>query len=418
MINITLKQKEIAYGNKSLYLDIYENGKHKKEFLSLYLLPEIDEQTRERNRKTLEKAWQIRAERILHPESIPAKGHEPVRVDDDGNDMKVTDWIGCCISDMESSGAYSVSIIKLTRYLLSLISEFLKAHHRQGITMHAFNGQWFKLFFQWLKDDYVPGKYVRISSRPLSPSSLHGIQQRLVAIFNKAVRSGVITANPFYKLDKCDIFSKPTPSAGTYLTPDELKLFMSSVEKSPGVADAQRAFGFACLTGLRISDIYALKWSDIYHDGDRHWLTIVQKKTKNLNVVPICPTALSWLPPKRDSDRVFSLPARPNVDTSLKRIAKKVGITKNIHFHVARHTFATLVQTAIGDIETTKALLGHTNVSSTAIYADVVMEDKIKAVENTATAFQSRENRSENTRIPRTKRTAATTTHPRNPAAT
>ena len=58
MINITLKQKEIAYGNKSLYLDIYENGKHKKEFLSLYLLPEIDEQTRDRNRKTLEKAWQ------------------------------------------------------------------------------------------------------------------------------------------------------------------------------------------------------------------------------------------------------------------------------------------------------------------------------------------------------------------------
>ena len=102
----------------------------------------------------------------------------------------------------------------------------------------------------------------------------------------------------------------------------------------------------------------------------------------------------------------------------MKRIAKKVGITKNIHFHVARHTFATLVQTAIGDIETTKALLGHTNVSSTAIYADVAMDDKIKAVENTAAAFPSCELHTENTRIPPTKRTAATTTHPRNPSAT
>ena len=47
------------------------------------------------------------------------------------------------------------------------------------------------------------------------------------------------------------------------LTPDELKRFMDSDERSPGVAEAQRAFGFSCLTGLRISDIKALRWSDI-----------------------------------------------------------------------------------------------------------------------------------------------------------
>ncbi len=43
-------------------------------------------------------------------------------------------------------------------------------------------------------------------------------------------------------------------------------------------------------------------------------------------------TALSWMPPKGDDDFVFHLPAKANVDAALKRIAKKVGIEKNISF--------------------------------------------------------------------------------------
>ena len=42
-------------------------------------------------------------------------------------------------------------------------------------------------------------------------------------------------------------------------------------------------------------------------------LVIVQKKTKELNAVPICSTAEAWMPPKKD-DKVFHLPAHANVD--------------------------------------------------------------------------------------------------------
>ena len=49
-------------------------------------------------------------------------------------------------------------------------------------------------------------------------------------------------------------------------------------------------------------------------------------------------------------------------------------------FHVSRHTFATMTLTAGGDIYTTSKLLGHTNVHTTEIYADVVMEKKADAV--------------------------------------
>ena len=48
-MTITLRQKDLENDNKSLYLDIYEKGKRKFEFLSLYLIPEINQETKERN---------------------------------------------------------------------------------------------------------------------------------------------------------------------------------------------------------------------------------------------------------------------------------------------------------------------------------------------------------------------------------
>ena len=119
-----------------------------------------------------------------------------------------------------------------------------------------------------------------------------------------------------------------------------------------------------------------------------------------------------WLYGNKE-DFVFLLPAKANVDAALKRIAKKVGIEKNISFHCARHTFGILVQAVTGNIETTKKLMGHKSLKSTAIYADVLTNEKVKAVANTKKAFRGRKQREENKQIPRTKRTAATNTHPR-----
>ena len=163
----------------------------------------------------------------------------------------------------------------------------------------------------------------------------------------------------------------------------------------------------------QLSDIKALRWSDIKRNEETNTLVIIQKKTKALNAVPIGNTALSWMPPKGNDDFVFHLPAKANVDAALKRIAKKVGIEKNISFHCARHTFGILVQAVTGNIETTKKLMGHKSLKSTAIYADVLTNEKVKAVDNTKKAFRGRKQREENKQIPRTKRTAATNTHPR-----
>ena len=69
-------------------------------------------------------------------------------------------------------------------------------------------------------------------------------------------------------------------------------------------------------------------------------------------------------------------------------MAKRVGIDKTLRFHMSRHTFATLNLTAGSDLYTKQKLLGHSSIRSTQIYADVVMDTKINAVNLTAGLFR------------------------------
>ena len=50
---IRLRMKDLSNGNKSLYLDIYRDGKRSYEYLKMYIIPETDDDARKRNQATL-----------------------------------------------------------------------------------------------------------------------------------------------------------------------------------------------------------------------------------------------------------------------------------------------------------------------------------------------------------------------------
>ncbi|MBK6420465.1 MAG: integrase catalytic domain-containing protein [Ignavibacteria bacterium] len=134
----------------------------------------------------------------------------------------------------------------------------------------------------------------------------------------------------------------------------------------------KRSFWFACLTGLRISDLRALTWKGV--QGAE--LRITQKKTGDDVLVPISDQARELLPERcnaRPNEKVFDFPSRDDVyNRRLQWWVAKAGIEKHITSHIARHTFATLLVTQGNDLYAVQHLLGHRDIKVTQIYAKLV----------------------------------------------
>lgn len=145
----------------------------------------------------------------------------------------------------------------------------------------------------------------------------------------------------------------------------------------------KRAFLFSCFSGLRISDIKTLKWGDLKANSDGMAIEKLQVKTKQQITIPLSANALEWLPDRgagKDGGLVFVLPSYFTINRGVKKWAMDAGIKKDVTFHIARHTFATTLLSLGADIYTTSKLLGHKNLRTTQIYAEVVNKKKVEAV--------------------------------------
>jgi site-specific recombinase XerD len=74
-----------------------------------------------------------------------------------------------------------------------------------------------------------------------------------------------------------------------------------------------------------------------------------------------------------DNDLVFPVLSNQKTNDYLKIIALHCGITKSLHFHLARHSFATTVLLTNGvPIESVSSMLGHKRIATTQHYAKMV----------------------------------------------
>ena len=176
------------------------------------------------------------------------------------------------------------------------------------------------------------------------------------------------------------LFQAPK-SSRVFLTIEELKQMAANniLENE----QTKQAFMFACFTGLRLSDIRSFKWSDIQVSDGNWFRDFKQQKTNDRLNLPISNDAKKWMPKKVDGiDTIFyKLPKSTcELDRQIKKWAKAAGIDKYVTFHTSRHTFATMLLTKDNDIYTVSKLLGHRNVSTTQIYADLVGQKKVRAI--------------------------------------
>ena len=385
-MKIEIKERALKGGNRGLYLEYYEKGFRKRENLHLYLIPEDAPNAKNINKRTSLKAMAVRSDRILNP---PEFGKKPGQ--EDGIDCTTT-WLEWCDEYIR----YSVgcgngeSAMQHKNSVRKRIVEYLDRIGRTDILLKDVTAEVISGLYHYMRNDYRNPGQIKVREGRLSDYSLRHFGETVNAMFNKALREGRIGYNPLRGLNTLERFHAPDKHR-EYLTPEELNSFLAVEPATETERQVQIAFGFSCMTGLRLGDIQRLRWGDIKPMGDGWAVSIVQHKTGSPVTVPLNELALSLLPPRPEDEdeNVFRLPKRSGVITKYVRsIRDKAGITgKELTYHCSRHTAATLAISAGAELYSVSKILGHRNLVSTQVYAKVNLDKKIEAVNLTNGVF-------------------------------
>ncbi len=374
-MKVTIRTKELKDGSRSIYLDVYDKGTRKYEYLRLYLVPETDDRAKRQNENAMRKANGIKAEYILGTSDLLKPKAEPEE------EMTLQSWLDEYYRRVRDERDVSKGTVRHAKHIKAIIEGFLSQTHKENIKIADFGRDEMAGLLRYL------GEYKGSTGKQYAPYTVWTCQKRIVTIFNGALHEGLITVNPIDKLSKSEIY-RQVESNRQSLTVEEVERIAAVDTKYSAIRDA---FVFACLTGLRISDICTLKWDEIKDIAGRHTIVKKQVKTGNVVSVPICDTALRYMPARECDEHVFHLPCVRNIQEHIPEIAKAAGIQKHVTFHTSRHTFATLTLAAGSEIKTVSTLLGHESVKTTAIYAKVGLESKAKAINGLSAIFQNGE---------------------------
>lgn len=209
------------------------------------------------------------------------------------------------------------------------------------------------------------------TKKKCNTNMVYKYMQYLKKIVKLAFDSGLIKrfSFGFYKMKKDKI------KVG-FLTEQELLSMMSKKIEIERLEKIRDVFIFSCFTGLAYAEVLKLRKNQIntFFDG-KQWILTERQKNDNTVNVPLFKIPQYII--KKYEGRIegdYLLPVMSNQKTNayLKELAAICGINKKLTFHMARHTFATTITLTNGiPLETVGALLGHLDLKSTRIYAEV-----------------------------------------------
>ena len=373
---VSLRQKKISKGRKSLYLDFYPPIPHpetgeptRREFLGLYIYEKpktpIDKQHNTETLKIGESIRQKRENFLNKPEIYSQYEKEQLRLKELGEQCFIEYFTKLANKRKASNHDNWVSALN---YLDTFTNGSLKFADLNQKVLEDF------------KEYLLTTKSNRSNKTTLSQNSAVSYFNKVKAALKQAYKDGILQTDLNAKV-------KPIKAAETrreYLTLDEV----NQLVKTPcNDVLLKRAALFSALTGLRFSDIQKMTWGELeYINGQGYFLNYTQKKTKGVEVLPISEQAYSFTDGAEDPK---DMPQDKQVFEGLKYSAYHnkhlfhwigaAGITKDITFHNFRHTWATLQAFENTNPVTVQKMLGHKDLKTTMIYYHIADKTKREA---------------------------------------
>ena len=246
---------------------------------------------------------------------------------------------------------------------LEYMKEFLQSEFKvKNFSLLKVNREFMESYFQFLR-----------SEKKLAYNSACKYFSCVKTIFLPAINTGEIKTNPFYGLK-----INPKKVHKQFLTQCEIDKLVKVKLESPELNLKRDIFLFACYTGLAYIDIRQLSSSHIVKEANNAWhIRKPRQKTDEESIIPLLPAAFKILkkytPTGDITDLGWYICSNQKMNKGLKIIGKKAGLSKELHMHLARYTFATTVTLMNGvPIESVSKMLGHASIKQTQEYAKVI----------------------------------------------
>ena len=201
-------------------------------------------------------------------------------------------------------------------------------------------------------------------NRVYKKSTTSYIMTRVKTFFLYAFNNGKIDFNPFYQIR----LTKPLANVEC-LTEDELQRMGRKKFSIDRIAKVRDVFLFQCYSGLAYIDVAGLTKEDIQKTGNIYFINKKRVKTGMEYTSVILPEGVKIL---EKYDFVLPVLSNQKYNSYLKEVADLCRITKSLHTHIGRHTYASLCLNKGVRLEVLSRMLGHTNVKQTQHYAKLV----------------------------------------------
>lgn len=217
-----------------------------------------------------------------------------------------------------------------------------------------------------------------LSDKGLMRNSIIGRLRNLHFLTNEALRREIITKDPFKNITIGEMTHRQES-----LTENEVSK-LEKIDLSGKEKHIRDLFLFSCYTGLRYSDLITLRTSDIKRVHGKIWLLKETLKTGGYAKIPLFSLfggkGLKLIEEYGTIERLADVGSNSDTNRELKLLGTKCRIKTSLHWHLARHTFISILAKKGVSLPIIMQIVNHTKSDTTRNYMDINSNDVGKII--------------------------------------